>query len=160
MGDDNFCYVDLDWRGLRLRYRVQNFVWECFNGIVPSSCVVRDCLGRSRVTRLKSLRLLKKFENGKIFRFHPFHGVYSTDFFGNIYDMNKNILIQQKDKYGYYFVDLIYGGGETPKYYVHTFIWECYNGIKPENGVIEHINGNKKDNFPRNLRLVQQNSQK
>ena len=160
VGDDEYCYVDLDWRGLRLRYRVQSFVWECFNGIIPSNCVVRDSTGRSRVTQLKSLRLPKKCENGKIFRFHPFHGVYSTDFYGNIYDINKKICIQKKDKNGCYFVNLIYGRGSTPKYYIHEFIWECYNGIKPKDGVIEHINGNKKDNFPRNLRLVQQNSQK
>ena len=160
VGDDNFCYVDLDLRGLILRYGVQSFVWECFNGIISSNCVVRDCWGRSRVTRLNSLRLLKKCENGKIFRFHPFHGVYSTDFYDNIYDINKKILIKKKDKNGYYFVNLIYGRGGTPKYYVHEFIWECHNGIKPKDGVIEHINGNKKDNFPRNLRLVQQNSQK
>ena len=44
LGDDNFCYVDLDWRGLILRYRVQHFVWECFNGIVPSNCVVDHVL--------------------------------------------------------------------------------------------------------------------
>ena len=29
-----------------------------------------------------------------------------------------------------------------------------------KNGVIEHMNGNKKDNFTHNLRLVLQNSQK
>ena len=116
-------------------------------------------MGESRITELKRLRLLKKCENHTCFTFHPFYGIYSTDYYGNIFNINKKLCIKKKDDYGYYFVDLIYGEG-IDEYPIHQFVWECFNGIKPKNGVIEHSNGNKKDNCKHNLRLVLQNSQK
>lgn len=43
------------------------------------------------------------------------------------------------------------------KYYsVHKIIWETFNGIIPENMVIDHIDGNKENNELINLRLVSQ----
>ena len=139
LGDDGYCYVDLDWWGVR--YRTQYFVWECFNGIVPSNCVVRDYMGESRISCLERLRLLKKYENYTCFKFHPFHDIYSTDHYGNIFDITKRLCIKKMDDYGYYFVNLNYGP-QIYKYPIHQFVWECFNGIKPKNGVIEHINGN------------------
>ena len=49
-GDDGYCYVDLDWWGVR--FRLQHFVWECFNGIVPSNCVVRHYTGHKSISCL------------------------------------------------------------------------------------------------------------
>lgn len=46
--------------------------------------------------------------------------------------------------------------------FVHHFVWECFNGIIPENKVIDHINNNKQDNRLCNLQLMtqQENCQK
>ena len=41
-------------------------------------------------------------------------------------------------------------------YYVHRFIWECFNNVIPEGKVIDHINNNKEDNRLCNLQLVAQ----
>ena len=47
-------------------------------------------------------------------------------------------------------------------YQVHRFVWECFNGIIPEDKVIDHINEIKDDNRLCNLQLLthQQNSKK
>ena len=39
-------------------------------------------------------------------------------------------------------------------YYVHRFIWECYNGLVPVGLEIDHINDNRSDNRLCNLQLV------
>ena len=39
-------------------------------------------------------------------------------------------------------------------YYVHRFIWECYNGLVPVGFEIDHINDNRSDNRLCNLQLV------
>ena len=156
-GDDGHWYVDLDWWGVR--FRLQHFVWECFNGIVPSNCVVRHYTGNKSVSCLEELRLLKNYENNRSFKFHPFHDLYSTDHYGNIFDIMKRPCIKKMDDYGYYFVNLKCGP-QIHKYPVHQFVWECFNGILPKNGMIEHFDGNKKNNCLHNLRLVLQNSQK
>ena len=40
--------------------------------------------------------------------------------------------------------------------YVHRFVWECYNGLIPDDKVIDHINDDKKDNRLCNLQLKTQ----
>ena len=157
LGDDGYHYVDLDWWGVR--FRLQDFVWECFNCIIPSNCVVRNYTSHKLISCLKYLRLLKNYENNRSFKFHPFHDLYSTDHYGNIFDIMKRPCIKKMDDYGYYFVNLKCGP-QIHKYPVHQFVWECFNGILPKNGMIEHFDGNKKNNCLHNLRLVLQNSQK
>ena len=39
-------------------------------------------------------------------------------------------------------------------YKYSNFVWECYNGEIPENSTIENIDGNKKNNDLKNLRLI------
>ena len=41
-------------------------------------------------------------------------------------------------------------------YYVHRFVWECFNGLIPEDKVIDHINNNKENNRLCNLQLIAQ----
>ena len=41
-------------------------------------------------------------------------------------------------------------------YTIHRFVWECFNGFVPENGVIEHIDNNERNNDISNLQLVSQ----
>ena len=41
-------------------------------------------------------------------------------------------------------------------YQVHRFIWECFNGIIPDDKVIDHINNDKEDNRLCSLQLITQ----
>lgn len=45
-------------------------------------------------------------------------------------------------------------GGKQKSYYVHRFIWECYNGLIPEGMEIDCINDIQDDNRLQNLQLV------
>ena len=38
-------------------------------------------------------------------------------------------------------------------YFVHRFVWECYNGLIPDGKVVDHINDDKIDNRLCNLQL-------
>lgn len=44
--------------------------------------------------------------------------------------------------------------GKQKKYYLHRFIWECYNGIIPPGLKIDHKNDIRDDNRLCNLQLV------
>ena len=59
-GDDGYLYLNLKWGPCEEMYEIKQFVWECFNGIIPSNCVVRNYTGHKRISCLKYLRLLKK----------------------------------------------------------------------------------------------------
>lgn len=47
-------------------------------------------------------------------------------------------------------------GGKQKKYFLHRFIWECYNGLIPDGLVIDHINDILDDSRLCNLQLVTQ----
>lgn len=49
-----------------------------------------------------------------------------------------------------------YGDKNQKTYQIHRFVWECYNGIIPNDKVINHINDKKEDNRLCNLRVVTQ----
>ena len=39
-------------------------------------------------------------------------------------------------------------------YYVHRFVYECFNGIIPDGKVIDHVNNIKDDNRLCNIQLI------
>ena len=158
-GDDGNLYVNLKWGPCEEMYEIKPFVWECFNGIIPSNCVIINYRYHKRIACLKYLRLFKTYENYTFYKLHPLYNSYSTDHYGNIFDIIKRPCIKRMDNNGYYFVNLKFGSIRH-SFPIHIFVWECFNGIIPKNGVIEHINGNKKDNCKYNLILVLQNSLK
>ena len=49
-----------------------------------------------------------------------------------------------------------YGHKGQKCYYVHRFVWECFNGIIPDNKVIDQINNIKDDNKLCNLQMITQ----
>ena len=49
-----------------------------------------------------------------------------------------------------------YGDKNQKTYHVHRFVWECYNGIIPDDKVIGHINDKKEGNRLCNLQVVTQ----
>ena len=46
------------------------------------------------------------------------------------------------------------------KVYAHNFVWECHNGIIPDDKQIIHLNGDCEDNRLINLKLVEQDKSK
>ena len=80
---------------------------------------------------------------GCIYNLHPIFYRYAASENGRVVDIKGNLIEIKRGDDGYYFVNLEYGP-QIHKYPIHQFVWECFNGIKPKNGVIEHINGNKK----------------
>ena len=53
-------------------------------------------------------------------------------------------------------------GGKQKTYFIHRFVWECFNGDIPVGKVIDHMNDDKEDNRLCNLQLMtkQQNCKK
>ena len=47
-----------------------------------------------------------------------------------------------------------HGQSGQKRYYVHRFVWECFNGVIPEGKVIDHINDVRHDNRLCNLQLL------
>ena len=47
-----------------------------------------------------------------------------------------------------------YGEKNLKGFYIHRFVWECYNGVIPDRKVNDHINDDKKDNRLCNLQLI------
>lgn len=49
-----------------------------------------------------------------------------------------------------------YGDKNQKTYRVHRFVWDCYNGIIPDDKVIDNINDKKEDDRLCNLQIVTQ----
>lgn len=104
--------------------------------------------------------------NGVTYNIHPIYDSYACDKYSNIININQKNHARKFISKGFYdkdylFVKLNYiASGQYKKYKflyrypVHKFVWECFNGITPMNGVIEHFDGNKKNNVIHNLKLV------
>ena len=92
---------------------------------------------------------------------HPTYIRYASDHYGNVVDIKKEVFID-KDELGYIHIEDYYRINKkhnsdktrTVKYRSDKFVWECFNDIKPKNGVIEHVDGDKLNNKLSNLRLV------
>ena len=136
------CF-NLKWGPIEKIYDASQFVYECFYGVVPRNGVIKNITGDKGRRCLRNLKLVMKFENHRFYEFHPFHDLYSSNIYGDIFDINKKSCIKRKDDNGYLYVNLKWGPFKK-KYLVHQFVYECYNGIIPKNAVINHLDGNKK----------------
>lgn len=70
---------------------------------------------------------------------------------GYIYGQNPHYPLKGSIRNGYIRIDI---GGK--RYSAHRLIWEAFNGEFSEDGVIDHIDGNRSNNALSNLRLVSQ----
>ena len=96
--------------------------------------------------------------NNCVYKVHPVYNLYASDGNGNIIHLVKQVpSTGQKRKNGYLFCMVRKHGQNGQKgYYVHRFVYECFNGIIPDGKVIDHVNNIKDDNRLCNLQLMSQ----
>ena len=101
--------------------------------------------------------------NECVYSVHPVYDLYASDENGNIINIIKKVPSKGHNNHSGYMQCVVRKyGGRQKSYYVHRFVWECFNGSIPEGKVIDHFNNDKKDNRLCNLQLVtqQQNCKK
>ena len=93
-----------------------------------------------------------------VYCLHPIYNLYAGSKDGNIINIVKRVPHEgNKNNIGYLnFCVRKHGQPSQKTYYVHRFIYECFNGIIPKGKVIDHINNNKEDNRLSNLQLMTQ----
>ena len=96
--------------------------------------------------------------NNCVYKVHPVYNLYASDENGNIIHLVKQVpSTGNKRKNGYLFCMVRKHGQNGQKgYYVHRFVYECFNGIIPDGEVIDHVNNIKDDNRSCNLQLMTQ----
>ena len=95
--------------------------------------------------------------NKYVYHVHPIYDLYASDEDGNIMNIIKKLPFKgHKQHNGYLQCMIRKYGGKYKAYYVHRFVWGCFNGDIPEGKVIDHINKDKKDNRLCNLQLITQ----
>ena len=96
--------------------------------------------------------------NNCVYKVHPVYNLYASDENGNIIHLVKQVpSTGNKRKNGYLFCMVRKHGQNGQKgYYVHRFVYECFNGIIPDGTVIDHVNNIKDDNRLCNLQLMSQ----
>ena len=102
--------------------------------------------------------------NECVYFVHPIYDLYAGSKEGNIINIIKRAPHKGNKKHNGYMMCGVrkHGQSGAKGYQVHRFIWECFNGVIPEDKVIDHINNDKEDNRLCNLQLVthQQNCKK
>ena len=90
-----------------------------------------------------------------VYKLHSVYDLYAANEDGDIINIVKKDHIGYKHYTGYMYCSVRkYGQKSQKRYRVHRFIWECFNGLIPNDKVIDHINDIKDDNRLCNLQLV------
>ena len=93
--------------------------------------------------------------NENVYRVHQVYDLYAANENGEVIHIIKKVPMKGIKKHPGYMHCKVRKYGERQKsYLVHRFVWECFNGLIPEEKVIDHINNNKEDNRLCNLQLV------
>ena len=94
--------------------------------------------------------------NECVYNVHPFYGLYAGSEDGYVINIIKQVPHKgNRTNRGYLMVGVRkHSQSGFKHYYIHRFIWECFNGVIPEGKVIDHINNNKEDNRLCNLQLL------
>ena len=94
--------------------------------------------------------------NNNVYKIHPTYDLYAAAKDGNIINIIKRVPHKGRKKNNGYMMCNVRKHGQPgfKGYYVHRFIYECFNVIIPEGKVIDHINNKKDDNRLCNLQLM------
>ena len=94
--------------------------------------------------------------NERVYKLHPIYDLYAGSEDGYIIHIIKKVSHRgNNNNTGYLMCSVRKHGQSSQKnYYIHRFIWECFNGVIPEGKEIDHINNIKDDNRLCNLQLL------
>ena len=92
----------------------------------------------------------------KLFKKHPIHKKYAASVDGEIYSFKTNKILKPQDMgNGYKYICIFDRDKEKYRnYYIHRFVWECYQGIITNDKEINHRDENKQNNSISNLELM------
>ena len=93
-----------------------------------------------------------------IYKVHPVYNLYVSDENGNIIHVVKQVPYTGNKQKNGYLCHMVRKHGQNGQkgYYVHRFVYECFNGIIPDGKVIDHVNNIKDDNRLCNIQLITQ----
>ena len=95
-----------------------------------------------------------------------FDGWYEVDNVGNVYSLKKTYnkpedwdgkLSFRKQSSGYYQVKF-YHDGKNTYHLIHRLVYEAFVGPIPKNMTIDHIDGDKYNNVPSNLQVMERSA--
>ena len=92
-----------------------------------------------------------------IYKIHPIYNMYAGAKNGSVIHIKeRNPLFGNKHTTGYLTCTVRISKEKQKGFFVHRFIYECFNGIIPKNKVIDHVNDIKSDNRLCNLQIMTQ----
>lgn len=81
---------------------------------------------------------------------------YFFDNEGNVLNKDKEKLKPWDDGRGYYVVDITTDKGESVRMKIHNGVAETFHGKRPKNAIVQHKDGNKHNNSPKNIEYLSQ----
>ena len=82
-----------------------------------------------------------------------YEGTYAVSDDGRVFNIRSGKELKQKNNKGYYTVNL-YSNYKAKEYRVHRLVYQAFVGVLNDNLVIDHIDGNPKNNHQSNLRQI------
>ena len=82
-----------------------------------------------------------------------FEDTYAVSDDGRVFNIRSGRELKQKDNKGYFEVTLSSRSGKK-SYRVHRLVYQAFVGVLDNNLVIDHIDGNRKNNHQYNLRQI------
>ena len=94
--------------------------------------------------------------NECVYKVHPIYDLYAADSDGNFIHIIKQVPHKGKRQHNGYLSCMVRKHGQHGQktYYVHRFIYECFNNVIPDGKKIDHINNIRDDNRLFNLQLL------
>lgn len=86
---------------------------------------------------------------------HPVYSSYGADSKGNVYNKHNKKMSLHDNGNGYFYIG-VFIDGKLKVIRASRFIYECFNGVIEKYKVIDHIDGDKKNNAIDNLQKITQ----
>ena len=92
---------------------------------------------------------MKSFINGKEYWVHPVYDLYGANKDGEVINIHRGAPRKGNYHPNGYLITMVRSIGDIKQkaVRVHRFIYECFNGLIPDNMVIDHINDIKCDSL-------------
>jgi hypothetical protein len=92
-------------------------------------------------------------DNAKV-KTHPILRSYKADIYGEVFKCTNKKVVGCNQACGYNSLKLTAYDGTQVNISRHLFVYECFNGVKPDGYEIDHIDNNKKNNTLANLQCL------